>query len=60
MRVHLAVLDPDPYWECGSGSRGMEIDCIYCISKRHLYLRRHVFVLPITSFTYRYIFHVKI
>jgi len=22
----LAVLDPDSYWECGSGSRSMEID----------------------------------
>ncbi len=24
IRIHLAVLDPDPYWECGSGS--MEMD----------------------------------
>jgi hypothetical protein len=22
----LAVLDPDPYWECGPGSRSTEID----------------------------------
>ncbi len=28
IRIHLDVLDPDPYWECGSGSgsRSMEID----------------------------------
>jgi hypothetical protein len=25
IRIHLAVLDPDPCWECGSGSRSMEI-----------------------------------
>jgi hypothetical protein len=27
IRIHLAVLDPDPYWECGtgSGSRSMKI-----------------------------------
>ncbi len=25
IRIDLAVQDPDPYWECGSGSRGMEI-----------------------------------
>jgi hypothetical protein len=25
VRIHWAVLDPDPYWECGSGSRSMEI-----------------------------------
>jgi hypothetical protein len=26
IRIQLAVLDPDPYWECISGSRSMEID----------------------------------
>jgi hypothetical protein len=28
IRIHvfMAVLDPDPYWECGSGSSSMEID----------------------------------
>ncbi len=26
IRIHLAVLDPDPDWECGSGCRSMEID----------------------------------
>ncbi len=25
-RIDLAVLDPDLYWECGSGSKSMEID----------------------------------
>ncbi len=29
LRIHLAVLDPDLYWECVSGSRSMEIDKIY-------------------------------
>jgi hypothetical protein len=24
VRIHLAVLDLDPYWECGSGSKSME------------------------------------
>jgi hypothetical protein len=47
----LAVLDPDPYWECGSGSRSMEIDqnlhkknLVSCLSKRLLYLRCYVFL----------------
>jgi hypothetical protein len=26
IRIHLAVMDPDPLWECGSGYRSMEID----------------------------------
>jgi hypothetical protein len=26
IRIHLAVLYPDPYWGCGSGSKRMEID----------------------------------
>jgi hypothetical protein len=26
IRIHLTVMDPDPYWECGSGSRSMKID----------------------------------
>ncbi len=26
IRIGSAVLDPNPYWECGSGSRSMEID----------------------------------
>jgi len=50
--IHLAVLDPVPYWECGSwsGSRRTEIDqnlqldLVSCLSKRLLYLRRHVFL----------------
>ncbi len=25
IRIDLAVLDQDPYWKCGSGSRSMEI-----------------------------------
>ena len=25
-RIHLAVLDPDPYWECGAGSWSMEVE----------------------------------
>ncbi len=26
IRVDCALLDPDPYWECGSGSRSKEIN----------------------------------
>jgi hypothetical protein len=26
IHIDLAVLDPDPYWECGSGSKSMEIE----------------------------------
>jgi hypothetical protein len=26
IRIDLAVLNPDPYWECGSGFKSMEID----------------------------------
>ncbi len=26
IRINLAVLDPDPYWECGSGYKSMKID----------------------------------
>jgi hypothetical protein len=40
IRINLAVLDPDPdrYWECGSGSRSMEIgqnlqNLVLCLSK---------------------------
>ncbi len=42
--------DPDPYWECGSGSGRMEIDqnlqikLVFCLSKRLLYLRMYVFL----------------
>jgi hypothetical protein len=28
IHIDLAVLDPDLYWECGSGSKSMEIDQI--------------------------------
>jgi hypothetical protein len=55
--------DPNPYWECGSGSRTMkiyqnlQINLVFCLSKRLLYLRMYVFRL-ITYFMN--IFHVKI
>jgi hypothetical protein len=26
IRIHSAALDPDPYWECGSGCRSMKYD----------------------------------
>jgi hypothetical protein len=48
IRIHLAVLDPDSYWECGSGSRSMKYDqnllinLVSCLSKRLLYLRKEV------------------
>ncbi len=62
IRIHLAVLDPDLYWERGSGSRSMEIDqnfqidLVSSLSKLQ-YLCRYVF-WSITSFTY--ISHVRI
>jgi hypothetical protein len=49
--MHLAVLDPDPYWylECASGFRSMEIDknlqvnLVSCLSfERLLYLCMYV------------------
>jgi hypothetical protein len=56
IRIYLAVMDPDPYWECGSGSWSMEIcqnlqiNLVFCLSKRLLYLRMYVFdLLPILS-----------
>jgi hypothetical protein len=42
IRIHLTVQDPDSYWECGSGSRGIEIDqnlpriLVSCLLKRIL------------------------
>jgi hypothetical protein len=55
IRIHLdlAVLDPDPYWECvpGSGSRSKEIDqnlqinLVFCLSKMLFYLRLYIFDL---------------
>ncbi len=49
IRIDLAVLDPDPYWECGFGSRSMEIDrskqrnLVSGLSKSFLDLRCYVF-----------------
>ncbi len=39
IRIHLVVLDPDPYWECGSGSgsrskdinRNLQINLVSCL-----------------------------
>jgi len=62
IRIDLAVLDPDPYWECGSGSRSMDIDkdlpihLVSFLSKRLLYLRRQVFG---TIDYFKCIFHVR-
>jgi hypothetical protein len=40
IRFDLAVLDPDLYWEYGSGSRSMEIDyLVSCCSKGLLHLQ---------------------
>jgi hypothetical protein len=55
--IDFAVLDPDPDWECGSGSRSMEIDenilinFVSYFSKMLLYLRMYVFfyLLPTLS-----------
>ncbi len=60
--VKTSVVDPDPYWECGSGSSSMEIDknlkinLVSFLSNNHLYLRWYVFG-PIAYF--KYILHVK-
>jgi hypothetical protein len=29
IRIHIAFLDPDPYGDCGSGSKNMEIDQLF-------------------------------
>ncbi len=50
-RIELAVLDPDPdqYWECGSGSIGIEIgqnlqkNLASSLLKRLMYLRINVY-----------------
>ncbi len=45
-RIHLAVLDPDPYWECGYGSGTcklteiLEKNLVFCLSKMLFYLFR--------------------
>jgi hypothetical protein len=57
IRSHLAVLDPDPYWECRSGFRSMEIDqnsqinLVSCLSKMPLHVRCFYFfdLLPTSS-----------
>jgi hypothetical protein len=42
IHIHLGVLDPDPYWECGSISRSMEIDQSLQINLISYILRRLV------------------
>ncbi len=52
IRIHLAILNPDPYWEWGSGSgsrsmkigQNFQINLASCLSKRLLYLRSYVFL----------------
>ncbi len=68
IRIDLTVLDPDPYCECGSGSRSMEIDqnskinIVGFMSLQKGFCRYGtfggMFFLPITYL--RYIFHLKI
>ncbi len=58
--IDLALLDPYPYWDCGSGSRSKEIDQINLISilsQRLLFLRMYV-LWPINYI--KYLFHVNI
>jgi hypothetical protein len=62
IRIHLAVLDPNSYWECGSGFRNLPYftdrpGTVQKPFKNALHLRRYVFQ-HITYF--KYIFHVKI
>jgi len=46
----LAVLDPDPYWECRSENKSMESDLnLHCLLKRLLYLSRYRTVLDLFS-----------
>ena len=40
--IHLAALDPDPYWECRSESKSMESDLNLLPLKRLLYLSRYI------------------
>ncbi len=55
IRIYLAVLDLDPYWECKSGSRSMEIDqnlqinTVSFLSTR-LFAPSQVCFWPITNF----------
>ncbi len=66
IRSDLAVLDPDLYWEFGSGSRSMEIDQNSqkkpgFLSKRLLtFVSSQVCFWPIAYLKCRYIFHVKL
>ncbi len=59
IRIHLADLDPDPYWECGLGNGSNEIDKNLQIFNKpgllpfeRAFLPSHVWFLPFTYFIY--------
>jgi hypothetical protein len=52
IRIDLAALDPDPYWECGSGSRSVEIDQNLQISLVFLSLKKTFFLSFVCFLTY--------
>ncbi len=61
IRIHLAVLDPDPYW--GSREADPEIDqdlqviLVSCLSKRLLYLRRYRYVFGLITYLTAYLLY---
>jgi hypothetical protein len=62
IRIHqdplsFGCLDPDPCWECGSGSRSKNLQINLGLSKR-LFVPSNVCVKPIAYF--KCVFHVKI
>ncbi len=63
MRIHLDVLDPDPYWECGSGSmeidQNLQINLVFCLSKRLLCLHFICMFIDLLPNLSIHIFHVK-
>jgi hypothetical protein len=58
IRIHSTFLDPNSYWEWGSGPRNIEIDqnllinLVFCLSKRLLYLCMYVFLTYDTYLAY--------
>ncbi len=53
IRIRIGLVVPDPYWECGSGSRSMEFDQINLVLhfKMLLYLRSSFWPITYPYFT---------
>ncbi len=52
IRIDLAVLDPDPYWECGSRPKSMEI------YESNKYIWFLAFIKGFFIFVGRYVFNL--